>query len=786
MAGRPVSRRKTVSGSGSVNRRGSGLGSGPVGGHSGGHFGGRRSSGDGSGGGGGIGGILGVIIALVIFFIGGFNGLSGSNSGNNSGYDSSSGSSDIMSAFLNNHGTSSQGNFQWSSDNNTGVLNENVALEARKKYTVLKGNGDDVVTIMVYMCGTDLESRGAMASKDIQEMLNADISDKINLLIYTGGCANWRNSTISSKTNQIYQVKGGKLQLLKDNIGDLPMTDPSTLSSYIKWAGSNYPADRYALIFWDHGGGSVSGYGYDEKHKSAGSMNLAGINKALTAGGLKYDFVGFDACLMATVETGLMLDAHSDYMIGSEETEPGIGWYYTRWLNELSADTSMSTLKIGKNIADDFVSECASNCPGQKTTLSVVDVAELSATVPEDLKNFASSTTQLIDTKQYQTVSTARSSSREFATSSKIDQIDLIDFALKLGNNEGTELANSLKSAVKYNKTSNNMTNAYGLSIYFPYRTTSKVDNMVSTYDEIGMDDSYSQCIQKFASMAYYGQAASSGSSTTNPASMLFGTGESSGSMDSAQAVMQLLNAFMQVSGDRNTAFLNNGVDMETAAEYIAKNNISSEDLTWKFNDHGDKIVELTEEQWDEVDKVDLSLFVDDGTGYIDLGLDNVLEWDDDDNLKAPTDRSWIAIDNQIVAYYHIDTIGDQDDYVITGRVPVMLNGVRADLILVFTSDNESGYVAGATYDYHDGETEVIAKNLTTLEAGDKIDFLCDYYSYDGTYNDSYYLGQQMTVPGKMSDMKITNLVIEDKDILLSYVVTDMYGNTLYTEGLEQ
>ena len=43
-----------------------------------------------------------------------------------------------------------------------------------------------------------------------------------------------------------------------------------------------------------------------------------------------------------------------------------------------------------------------------------------------------------------------------------------------------------------------------------------------------------------------------------------------------------------------------------------------------------------------------------------------------------------------------------------------------------------------------------------------------------------------MTVPGKMSDMKITNLVIEDKDILLSYVVTDMYGNTLYTEGLEQ
>ena len=31
------------------------------------------------------------------------------------------------------------------------------------------------------------------------------------------------------------------------------------------------------------------------------------------------------------------------------------------------------------------------------------------------------------------------------------------------------ELAEALKSAIKYNKTSSNMTNAYGLSIYFPY-----------------------------------------------------------------------------------------------------------------------------------------------------------------------------------------------------------------------------------------------------------------------------------------------------------------------------
>lgn len=43
----------------------------------------------------------------------------------------------------------------------------------------------------------------------------------------------------------------------------------------------------------------------------------------------KFAFIGFDACLMATVETANMLVPHADYMFASEETEPGYGWDYT-------------------------------------------------------------------------------------------------------------------------------------------------------------------------------------------------------------------------------------------------------------------------------------------------------------------------------------------------------------------------------------------------------------------------------------------------------------------------
>ena len=222
---------------------------------------------------------------------------------------------------------------------------------------------------------------------------------------------------------------------------------------------------------------------------------------------------------MATAETALMLNNYADYLIASEETEPGIGWYYTNWLTKLGSNTSMPTVEIGKNIVDDFVTQCAKQCPGQKTTLSVIDLAEFSKTIPDSLSGFANSVSTLMTNEEYQTVSKARNNTREFATSSKIDQVDLVDLALNMNTEEGKKLADTIKSAVKYNRTSTNMTNAHGVSIFFPYKRTSYVDSACSTYNQIQMDDSYTKCIRQFASLETSGQIAGGGSSS-------FGTGE--------------------------------------------------------------------------------------------------------------------------------------------------------------------------------------------------------------------------------------------------------------------
>ena len=733
----------------------------------------------------------------------------------------------------------------WSGEDNRGRLDTSVAAEARPKRTALLGEGRDTATIMVYMCGTDLESRSGMGTADLQEMLAADLGDHINLLVYTGGCSGWKNDQVSHGDNQIWQVADGELRCREADLGSVSMTDPATLTGYIRWCAKNYPASRYELIFWDHGGGSVSGYGYDQKFPSSGSMSLAQINRALKDAGVTFDFIGFDACLMATAETAVMLAQYGDYMIASEETEPGVGWYYTDWLTAFGKDPSMPTIQIGKRIIDDFVDVCAKRCPGQLTTLSIVDLAEFEGTVPERLTAFSESASHLLEEQQYKTLSDARNGAREFARSSKIDQVDLVHLSQNLGTEEGEGLAKALLGAVKYNRTSSNMTNAYGVSIYFPYQKVSTVDKAVASYREIGMDESYARCIKQFASLEASGQAVSGG--TGSPLEALLGSlvggysgstgngsigsgstgngsigsggtgngssgsgntgsgnagsggagngdagtgaaGNGTGSAQSgAEMIGQLLESFLGGDfgsiaglGSGNTGFLaDRALDQEAMVRYLEENRFDGDALLWTKGQDGGPVLALEEDQWRLVQDLELNVFYDDGEGFIDLGLDNVFDFDEEGRLLGRYDGTWLAIDGQPVAYYHTGTVDDGQSYTITGRVPVLHNGERAELLLVFDDAHPEGFVAGIRTVYAESETETVAKSITGLEKGDQIEFLCDYYRYDGTYQDSFYLGDPLTVGD--GELVISNVPLEGGPVEATYRFTDIYNQQYWT-----
>ncbi len=825
MENRPQGREKHVNGTGKdIYKHGSGVGGGPVGGRPSGQAGrgapsgGRAPSGGGprssypgqtqySGRAARSGGspLIKIIIAVVVLLGGGGFGLNSLLGGGGSsdvpdigGYEQSytgsysqqqpggTGGLDLgslLGGFAG--GGSSIGNVSsgWSGRDNTGRLNTSVDPAARPKRTAIIGGGRDEVTVMVYMCGSDLESKSGMGSKDIREMTAATLSDNVNLLLYTGGSKQWNNNVVSSSYNQIYKVENGTLSCLVSNDGTAAMTDPATLTGFIRYCAEHYPANRNELIFWDHGGGSVSGYGYDEKKPSSGSMNLKNIDKALSDAGVTFDFIGFDACLMGTLENALTLAPHADYLIASEETEPGVGWYYTDWLTSLSSNTSTATLDVGKNIVDGFVTECSRSCPGQKTTLSVIDLAELEKTVPDKFRDFALDLSGLMNDREYKTLSDARSETREFAVSSKVDQVDLVHLAYNIGSDESRALAETVLGAVKYNRTCSSITDAYGLSIYFPYRKLSRVDSAVAAYDALGLDSEYSRCIQRFAGMEAAGQATSSAASS--PLSSL--QGGSPASLPGGDMLSGILGGLLGgdlsglsggLSGLSGAGFLGRGLDAESAAEYLADHRFDPSLLSWR-REGSSYVMSLPESQWAMVEDLELNVFYDDGYGYIDLGLDNVFDFTDDGALIGEYDGSWIAVNGQHVAYYHTDTLLTDDGYIITGRIPVLLNGSRAELIAVFDSSLPDGYIAGVRSDYRNGETETVAKSVSELEYGDVISFLCDYYSYDGAYTDSYRLGEDIVYDGELT---VSDMYLSDPaNTSAAYLFTDIYCGEHWT-----
>lgn len=771
---RPRSREKrVVDGGKDIHKKGTGLGTGPVGSGSG---GGKPSGGGSAPLKSGVG-KLSMIIIVILIILGSmlFGGSDDDSSGNVQQAQTAQNDNTDEDLF-DTDSDRDDGGYEFEENSNTEAADTAVADGARDKYTVLKGDGSDTVTIMMYLCGTDLESKYGMATNDLTEMTKANISDKINLIVYTGGCKKWKNNIVSSKTNQIYRVRSGQLERLEADLGAEAMTDPKTLTGFINYCTKNYPADRNELILWDHGGGSISGFGYDEKNMFSDSMTLAGINTALKNAGVKFDFIGFDACLMATVENALMLEQYGDYMIASEETEPGVGWYYTNWLSELSKNTAKPTVEVGKRIVDDFVDVCSRECPGQKTTLSVVDLAELKATVPTELTNFARSTNELIKNKEYKLVSDARYNTREFAQSLKIDQVDLVHFSKNMGTNEGNALARVIEGAVKYNRTASYINNANGLSIYFPYKKAGNVKDAIATYKLIGMNEEYGRCIQEFAGLEASGQIAAGGDSS--PLSSLF---ESFVGGDTQEASGGDADIIFNMLGSLLSGYDGRALDNRAAAEYISENYFDAQALVWKKGADGRYIIELPGDQWDLIKECDLNVFFDDGEGYIDLGLDNVFELDEDGNLIGDYDNTWLAIDKQPVAYYHLDTVEDGDDYTITGYVPALLNGDRVKLILVFDNDDPYGYIAGAESVYRNGETDTAAKNLTEVGAGDKVQFICDFYSYDGEYQDSYMLGDEITLT---DDTEIANVDIGRNKVKVMYRLTDIYQQNYWTPKL--
>lgn len=435
--------------------------------------------------------------------------------------------------------------------------------------------------------------------------------------------------------------------------------------------------------------------------------------------------------------------------------------------------------------------------------MSLVDLAEFQKTAPNAIDAFATSTTDLINNDGYASIAKARSGAKEYAASSKIDQVDLTDLACNVGTAEAQELAKCILSAVKYNNTSSTISDSYGLSAYFPYRSLNTVSTAVRTFNKLNLNSNFSRCIESFASMAASGQNASGGYYSPFGSLSGYGSNYSSGSSYSSYADIfgllqemtygRNLNVKGLQSGDMEfmqfiTSGVSHGLDMKKAAQFISENQFDPSLLTWKLSSDGTSYIDMPEDQWALVQSVEQSLFIDDGAGFVDLGIDITTDmFTEDGKLVGEGQNIWLGIESEgdgwTCAYYLMnDYTDDEGNSVIKGYIPILYNGERARLIVTFyNSEVES---VGVQRDYSkDDEASSQAAKIAELQEGDEIVLIADYYDYDNNYLDNYRISKTLTYD---DTFKVVDLELQDPDSANAcYRITDIYNQTYWTEVLK-
>lgn len=387
--------------------------------------------------------------------------------------------------------------------------NDSVTEDVEPDDTLLLGDMD-AETIMIYMVGSNLESEYGNATIDMEEMMEAGVdTEHNNIVVYTGGAADWQMDGISAYKNYT-------LLLNEENEFEvIQSTDPKnmgaadTLSSFINYCFDNFNSEHYSLVLWNHGAGPVYGFGLDENYAdilTVDEMRKA-FNDSVGISDKRLEWIGFDACLMNSLEIADLLAPYANYMIASQETEPGWGWDYS-FLKETS-DIAISGKDMGKEIIDYYMfygENVFEYYPRMycDLTLSCIDLTKFEAT-ENALNNCFGQLNEELTVENYPELVRKRERTRDFgtyATDMDYGMVDAIHLLRQIApdSQEVVKAIEAIEEMVVYSKS--NMQNANGISLCYPYSTdTEYTEACIAIQEEISFSQAYTGFLQKFYSI---------------------------------------------------------------------------------------------------------------------------------------------------------------------------------------------------------------------------------------------------------------------------------------------
>lgn len=331
-------------------------------------------------------------------------------------------------------------------------------------------------TVMVFENGNnDLDE---YITKDVNEMETVGSSDRVNVVAEWGSYS--RQKVVRMKVQRDNDPERVTSPVLQDR-GRADMGDYREVVDFVKWSVQNFPAKRYFLIISDHGAGwrasqgqvvsidSFTGHGI---HLPQLAIMGHQIQKIV---GKKLDLMGFDACLMAMAEVAAEFWGLADFLIASQEVEPGYGWEYRDTVGYFVKYPQSSPAAFGQAIIKSFVASYQGGSQGRsEVTLSLIDLAQLDG-VAKDVRDFAKLVTEKASSDQKISVSKAFSTAQHYYNS---DYIDLMNFYELVRRDQKldsvipqqwfTDGMARLKKAILVNGVTPKYSRSNGLSIWGP------------------------------------------------------------------------------------------------------------------------------------------------------------------------------------------------------------------------------------------------------------------------------------------------------------------------------
>jgi len=359
-------------------------------------------------------------------------------------------------------------------------------------------------TVMIYMIGSDLEAQAGAGSRDLMEMAASGVDlEKVNVVVYAGGSPHWHNEAADPETHTVLLLTAeGFTSIATTPVSS--MGEAACLSNFLTYAHTNFPADEYALILWDHGDGPVIGYGKDMLFDND-TLTLQEMAQAMENSPFareKLAWVGFDACLMASAELSCVWADYAHYLVASQEVEPSFGWNYSFLADVGKEDTPLFL----EGLTQKYLTACLEyyedrGYESRDTTLSCVDLS-CAPKLKSAINDLFAQAAPSVDT-QYNALSAKRVQTRALgraSTGSEYDLIDLKDMARQLAGlypQQADALLDALEDMVICNAT--NAESCCGLSLYYPfYNKYYYEQGWGQTYRQLGLFPAYDTYLQNY------------------------------------------------------------------------------------------------------------------------------------------------------------------------------------------------------------------------------------------------------------------------------------------------